>query len=150
MTGSSRRQFLNAAGALMLGAGGLAPALSQTAGAPYPGRAFHSAAVDDILLRLFGTRDSGEDGSLRLNVPREAENRLVVPFRVDAGGADKIAVLALANRFPLACVADSANYPHGALLGVLKLEQSSIIACYAMKQGLLHHNSAPVRVAALG
>ena len=118
----------------------------NTASAAYPARAFQLQSVNAILDQLFDTRDAGEDGSLKITLPREAENRMLVPIRVEASHSEKVAIIIEQNRFPLACVYDSTDYPAGTFIGMLELDESSVISCYALKQGLLYRHSAVVRV----
>ena len=120
--------------------------LFREARGAYPVAAFQSQSVDEILLNLFDTRESGEDGSIRISVPPEVENAGVVPFRIEASHSEKVAIIVDGNRFPLACVFEGANYPQGTVIGTLRLERSSSISCYAMKQGLLYRNAVSVRI----
>ena len=145
---SRRGLFGIAAAALTLGPGRVADRLGlvRRARAAYPAVAFQSQSVEEILLNLFDTRESGEDGSLRISVPPEAENAGLVPFRVEASHSEKVAIIVEGNRLPLACVFDATNYPQGTVIGTLRLERSSRVSCYAMKQGLLYRNAASVRI----
>ena len=146
---SSRRGFFGIAAAILtLGLRRVADQLGllKSAQGAYPVTAFQSESLEEILLNLFDTRESGEDGSLRISVPPEAENAGLVPFRVEASHSEKVAIIVEGNRLPLACVFDATNYPQGTVIGTLRLERSSRIFCYAMKQGLLYRNSASVRI----
>ena len=149
ISSKSRRGFFTFAGAVFaLGPKWIADSLDllQPARADYPVQAFQSNSVEEILLELFDTRESGEDGSLRISAPPEAENAGLVPFRVEAGHSEKVAIIVDSNRFPLACVLEAANYPQGTVIGTLRLERSSSISCYAMKQGVLYRNAVSVRI----
>ena len=146
---NSRRGFFGIAAAiLILGPRRVADQLGllKSAQGAYPVTAFQSESVEEILLNLFDTRESGEDGSLRISAPSEAEHAGLVPFRVEASHSDKVAIIVDGNRFPLACVVETASYPQGTVIGMLRLEQSSRISCYAMKQGLLYRNTTAVRI----
>ena len=145
---SRRGLFGIAAAVLALGPRSITDRLGllREARGAYPVAAFRSQSVEEVLANLFDTRDSGEDGSLRISVPPEVENAGLVPFRVEASHSEKVAIIVDGNRYPLACVLEAANYPQGTIIGTLRLERSSRISCYAMKQGLLYRNAVSVRI----
>ncbi len=146
----NRRRFFNfglKAIAGLVGMGGLT-SLSAWATA-YPLSAFETDSVEQILNQLFETNDVGEDASIRIHVPRVAEQREFVPFRISAPGAEKIALMVDNNPQPLVMTMDVGS-TSGIVMGTLKMKTSSSISCYAMKQGQLYRTARWVRIAQSG
>ena len=125
----------------------LKPALTF---ASYPVAAFRAKSVDDILMELFETSDVGEDGSIHIQVPLEAEHRAYIPFRISATGAEKIAVLVHNNPEPLVLSMVPGENTDGVVIGTLQMQSSSTISCYVLKQGQLYHASRQVRLTESG
>jgi predicted secreted protein len=118
--------------------------------AAYPVAAFRAQSVDDILVELFETSDAGEDGSINIQVPLEAEHQAYIPFRISATGAEKIAVLVDNNPEPLVLSMVPGKNTDGVVIGTLQVQSSSTISCYAFKQGQLYLATRRVRLAESG
>jgi predicted secreted protein len=118
--------------------------------ASYPVAAFRAQSVDDILMELFETSDAGEDGSIIIQVPLEAEHQAYIPFRISAAGAEKIAVLVDSNPEPLVLSMVPGENTDGVVIGTLQMRSSSTISCYVLKQGQLYLASRQVRLAESG
>lgn len=147
-----KRQFLirffrAAVPVLGMMAAGLTPGRSGQATAAYPISAFRETRSENILMILFDTVETAEEGGIRIDMPTEIINPDAVPFRVSAPDAEKVAVLAKGNAHPLVLYCESPDYPEGVLMGTFKLERNSEVACYVLRQGLLYWNSIPVRIA---
>ncbi len=123
---------------------------SAASPATYPVSAFRTQSVDEILMRLFETNDVGEDGSIKIHAPLEAEHPAFIPFRISAPGAEKIAVVVDNNTEPLVLAMDVTGNTSGVIMGTLRMQWSSRISCYAMKQGQLYRASRFVRLSESG
>ena len=147
----NRRKFLGAtiktsiSGITLMVAGMLARPGSGFA--KHPDTTAHSSYIDQVLTELFGTAVSGEDGGIQIDVPTEAVNQFIVPFRITARNAEKIAVLAERNTEPLIMVLETDNSRPGVVTGTFILERDSEISCFALRQGVLYKNSKYVRLA---
>lgn len=141
----NKRQFLSVIPAL----GMMATGFGRTGGAlaAYPVTAFRETSTEHILMRLFETTETAQEGGIRIEIPAEVINPDTVPLRISAPDAERIAVLVKGNRHPLALHCESADYPEGVVIATIRLERSSEVACYVLRQGLLYWNSTPVRIA---
>ena len=59
---------------------------------------FSAEEIGRILEFYFGTREAADDGSIEISIPQAIENKALVPFRIQAPGAEKIALFAEANQ----------------------------------------------------
>jgi hypothetical protein len=109
-----------------------------------------SGNVEEILLELFETTDTGEDGGLEISISSQADNPNLIPFRITARHAERVAIIAESNPQPLVMVTDTTNYPEGVIIGTLSLQGPSVVSCYVLRQGYLYKNSRHVDVAASG
>lgn len=112
----------------------------------YPVASFNSNEIDEALVRLFGTNEYGEDGGIIITAPFEAENRELVPFKIRTNHYEKLAVFVHGNSRPLALYTEVKDYSSTMIVGTLKMQTSSEVSCYVMKQGLLFKNTTYVRV----
>ena len=116
-----------------------------------PESVFDAFSVEQILNQLFETSYVGEDASIHIQVPREAEHHEFVPFRISAPGAEKIALMVDNNRQPLVMTMETGNdNPNCVVMGTLKMQAASYISCYAMKQGQLSRAARWVRISQSG
>jgi hypothetical protein len=132
----------------MLSLSGWIGMIPTRAAAGYPVQAFRMSSVEEILLELFETTDSGEDGGLEILISSEVDNPDLVPFRITARHAEKVAILAENNTHPLVMVTDTRNYPEGVIIGALALQRPSVVSCYVLRQGYLYKNSRRITIAA--
>ncbi|MXZ81116.1 MAG: hypothetical protein F4Z15_07070 [Gammaproteobacteria bacterium] len=146
-----RRDFLIRSGYCALSATGVMQAgiwSVPVVASPGPNTVFRSRDIDSVLIELFQTADSGQDGSLRIDVPVEAVNASVVPFRIVASNTERLAVFVEGNARPLLLVTEEAHRPHREMTGAFRLDRDSLVTCYALRQGELFRNSRPVRLIA--
>jgi len=140
---TSRRKFLNLGNKSLIA--GLLSCLSyshpKSANAIYPYSAFNSKDTEKILLEVFGTTEAGHDGSINITVPRQTTTPKVVPFSITAPGADLIALILNNHSNPLIMVAELKQNKKGRIFGVLTMERSAELGCYALREGQLQKNS---------
>ena len=144
-----RRRFLDGCKFSLAGILAWGAAIDQSR-ASYPVSAFRANTVEDVLLGLFDTTDAGEDRSIRIESPLEAEHAAHIPFRIVTPGASQVAVLVTGNTRPLVLFSDLSNYPEGIIYGSLVMERQSSIAVYVIRQGSLFWNSRIVRLPVAG
>lgn len=146
----NRRRFFNFGfKAVIAGLAGIM-GLKAESSVAFPASVFEVASVEQILNQLFETNDVGEDARIHIHVPREAEHRALVPFRIVAPGAERIAVMVDNNPQPLVMTMDIVGNANGVMMGTLKMKTASYISCYAMKQGQLSRAARWVRIAERG
>lgn len=146
-----RRDFLIRSGCYALSAAGMMQTglwSAPVAANPDPDTAFRSRDIDSALIELFQTADSGQDGSLRIDLPVEAVNAAVVPFRIVASNTERLAVFVEENARPLLLVTEEAHRRHCEVTGAFRLDRDSLVTCYALRQGELFRNSRPIRLIA--
>ncbi len=147
----NRRQFFNVSFKVMIGGLiGRFSGIKAEASIAYPRSAFAASSIEQILNQLFETSYAGDDASIAIRIPREAEHRELVPFRMSAPGAEKIAVIVDNNPQPLVMVMTIATPADGVVMGTLKMKTDSYISCYAMKQGQLYRAARWVRISQSG
>lgn len=124
---------------------GLQPTI---AAAKYPIAAFNADRIDDVLLDIFGTTRSGQDASIRITVPSEAETPAVVPFRVLAPGAGKLSLTLDNHAAPLIMQAEISDNRPGMVVGMFRMQTTAAVTCHVLKQGQVSSNSRLVRLTA--
>lgn len=143
-----RRRFLTSAlsvvtGSLLFLAGGARSVFASLDPRPE----FASSKVEQVLLFYFGTSDAADDASIRITAPLVTENREVVPFKIHAPGAEKIAVMTDANPEPLIIAMDRVMDKSGVIIGRAQLRRTGYLMCYVMRNDILTRASARINVA---
>ena len=143
-----RRQFLTSAlqvvtGSLIF----LAGRARSVFAALDPRPEFASEEIEQVLQFYFGTSDAADDASIRITAPLVTENREVVPFKIDAPGAEKIAVMTDANPQPLIIAMDRVVDKSGVIIGRAQLQRTGTLICYVMRNNVLTRASTRINVA---
>lgn len=100
---------------------------------------------ESILTELFDTAQSAQDGSLRIDLPVEVVNPDIIPFRVAATDAERLAVLIQGNQWPLLLKTEVEHRAYCEITGMFRLEQGGEFSCYALRNGKLYKNTQTVR-----
>ncbi len=145
---TNRRKFLTSAlkftaASMMHLLGGIKSALA----AIDPRPEFASTEIEQVLLFYFGTSDAADDASIRIIAPLVTENRELVPFKIEAPGAEKIAVLTDANPEPLILAMEQVTDKAGIVIGRARLRRTGSLACYVMRNEVLTRASLKINVA---
>ena len=101
--------------------------------------------VSDHLLSIFGIVQYVDDVSIKIDIPREAEHALFVPFTVTAPDTERLAIFIEEAENPLAMVVDFSDLSGPVVRGTLELHQDSTISCYALRNKQLFKSSRRVR-----
>jgi len=107
---------------------------------------FAATAINQVLLFYFGTSDAADDASIDIIVPLVSEHGDLVPFKIIAPGAEKIAVVTDANPEPLILAIDQIRHSPGVIVGRARFAQSGTLTCYVMRSGVLGRASRRVAV----
>ncbi len=137
-------------GSIGMLAASIAGVFSAPSSAAIPSAAYKSNSMEEALFHLFGTREWGEDASINIQVPIEAEHHAFVPFRVSAKGAEKIAVMIDNNPQPLVIVMDEFIDSDPVMMGTLQMHSSSYFSCFVFKQNQVFRASRFIRLSASG
>lgn len=108
---------------------------------------FATTEIAQALLFYFGTSDAADDASIRITAPLVTENRELVPFKIEAPGAEKIAVLTDANPEPLILAMDQLSDKAGIVIGRARLRRTGTLACYVMRNEVLTRATLKINVA---
>lgn len=143
-----RRQFLTSALSVLTGSLlYLADGARSVFAAFDPRPEFASSEVEQVLQFFFGTSDAADDASIRITAPLVTENREVVPFKIYAPGAEKIAVMTDANPEPLIIAMDRVMDKSGVVIGRAQLRRTGNLMCYVMRNSVLTRASIRINVA---
>ena len=152
MQHKGRRQFLKCASWAGIGTGigglfsWLTPLRFAFAG-PDPRPEFASTTMQQVLAFYFGSTESADDASIVITAPLVAEHNQMLPFKIKAPGAGKIAVLFDANPEPLIMAMEQPGSKSGVIVGRARLAGSGVLHCYAMRNGVVGHASLRIAVA---
>ncbi len=121
--------------------------VSDAIAAPDPRPEFSSTEINQVLNFYFGTSDAADDASIKIIAPLITEHQALVPFKVEAAGAEKIAVVTTANPEPLILAMEQIRDPRGMIIGRARLEKTGILSCYVWRNGTLGRASQNITVA---
>ena len=107
---------------------------------------FAADTIDDVLNFYFGTTESEDDASIKITIPLATVDNRLVPFKINAPGAEKIAVFTDANPKPLVMAMEQVSDRRGTLVGQAQLMHSGSIFCYVLRDGVLSHGSRQILV----
>ena len=99
---------------------------------------------------FFETDQSAEDASLIIDSPVEAENPGLVPFKVIAPGAEKVAVFLYPANNPLICATTLSPALGDTLTFTADLSEGTTLVCYALRNQQLFRRSKTIRVGTSG
>ena len=142
-----RRRFLTATG--LSATFSLLPALfgiGQSRASTDPRPEFASTEIEQVLNFYFGASDSEDDASIEITIALATESRKLVPFKVRAPGAEKIALLTDANPQPLIMAMDQIRDRSGTMIGQARLHKTGSVICYALRDGSIGRASRRVQV----
>lgn len=108
---------------------------------------FATTDIEQVLLFYFGTSDAADDASIEITAPLVTENSELVPFKIEAPGAEKIAVLTDANPEPLILAMDQITDKAGIVVGRARLRRTGYLACYVMRNEVLTRATLKINVA---
>lgn len=144
----NRRRNILSTGIRLLAAG-LLPfysSFTRVFAADDPRPEFAASTVDQVLGYYFGTTDAADDASIKIILPIASEHRHLVPFKIIAPNAEKIAVLTDANSEPLILAMDQIKQSPSVIVGRARFERSGMLTCYVMRNGNLGRSSRRVTV----
>ena len=104
---------------------------------PDPRPEFASAEIEQVLAFFFDTVEAADDASIRITAPLMTTHKQLVPFKIEAPGAEKIAVLFDANTEPLIMAMNQNNNSQGVVIGRARLAGSGNLHCYALRNGIV-------------
>lgn len=94
---------------------------------------FSATTVNSVLDAHFGTDLAADDASIELIAPLTTERNKLVPFKVRAPGASRIAILFDGNEQPLVLCVDRRLPGSGYISARARLARSGFIHCYALR-----------------
>lgn len=143
----NRRQFLANVFRLALTSGLLlADGITRVVAAVDPRPEFSSTEIDQVLSFYFGTSDAADDASIRIIAPLVTERRELVPFKIEAPGAEKIAIVTDANPEPLILAMDQITDKSGVVIGRARLQKTGLLICYVFRNNVLTRATRKVNV----
>ena len=107
---------------------------------------FAANEIDQVLNFYFGSSDAADDASIKITAPLVTERKELVPFKIEAAGAEKIAVVTDANPEPLILAMEQIHDRHGVIIGRARLDKTGLLSCYVMRNGLLGRASQRITV----
>ena len=132
----------------LLGAFGVGTSTTRASAPPRdPRPEFAARDLGDVLEFHFGIRDAADDASIAIVAPLEVPSGDLVPFRVSAPGAEKVAVLTDANPEPLVMTMDQVHGGHAVMIGRARMNGSGHLACFALRNGRLGRSTLRVEIA---
>ena len=108
---------------------------------------FAAQDLGNVLEFYFGVRDAADDASIIISAPLEVASGELVPFRVSAPGAERLAVLTDANREPLIMTMDQVLGRQAVMVGRARMDVSGHLACFALRNGRLGRSTQRVEIA---
>ena len=106
--------------------------------------------LHQVLMEFFETDQSAEDASLIIDSPVEAENPELVPFKVIAPGAEKVAVFLYPANNPLISATTVSPGLADTLTFTADLSEGTTIVCYALRNQQVFRRSKTIRIGASG
>jgi len=107
---------------------------------------FAASTVEQVLGYYFGTTDAADDASIKIILPIASEHKHLIPFKIIAPSADKIAVVTDANSEPLILAMDQIKQSPSVIVGRARIERSGMLSCYVMRNGALGRSSRRVTI----
>ena len=107
---------------------------------------FAAQSIDEVLGYYFGTTEVADDGSIEIIVPITTERNHLVPFKIIAPKAEKVAILTDANPEPMIMGMDQIKQSPMVLIGRARFSRSGLLYCYVMRNGILGRASRRVTV----
>ncbi|MGI9319705.1 MAG: thiosulfate oxidation carrier protein SoxY [bacterium] len=108
---------------------------------------FSATEIEQVLAFYFGTSEAADDASIRITAPLVTESSELVPFKIEAPGATKIAVITDANPEPLILAMDQIVDNAGVIIGRARLQRTGLLECYVMRGDVLTRASLKINVA---
>ncbi|MGB5708931.1 MAG: thiosulfate oxidation carrier protein SoxY [Arenicellales bacterium] len=143
----NRRRFLSNAIRLAMASGLLlADGITRVVAAVDPRPEFSSTEINQVLSFYFGTSDAADDASIRIVAPLVTEQRELVPFKIEAPGAEKIAILTDANPEPLILAMDQIADKTGVVIGRARLQKTGLLKCYVLRNNVLTRATRKISV----
>ena len=143
----NRRHFLANAIRLAMTSGLLlADGITRVVAAVDPRPEFSSTEIEQVLSFYFGTSDAADDASIRIIAPLVTEQRELVPFKIEAPGAEKIAIVTDANPEPLIMAMDQITDKTGVVIGRARLQKTGLLICYVLRNNVLTRATRKVNV----
>ena len=107
---------------------------------------FATQSIDQSAEFLFETSDASDDGSIEMTIPLETGHQFLVPFKIRAPGAEKIALFFDGNEQPLILTMDQITQPEAVVIGRLRIEHPGNLICYVLRNGSIGRASRRVSV----
>ncbi len=101
--------------------------------------------VEEAIKTLFGTNET-QEGKIKLKAPQIAENGAVVPIKVKAEGAKRIAIFQSANPEAAVCVFDVPELGIADYAFRIKMQQTGHVVAVAEIDGKLYKADQKVKV----
>jgi len=108
---------------------------------------FSATGVNGVLDAHFGTDLAADDASIELIAPLSTERNTLVPFKVRAPGASRIAILFDGNAQPLVLCVDRRLPAAGYISARARLARSGFLHCYALRGDQLGRVTRKINVA---
>lgn len=107
--------------------------------------------IEQVLAFYFDTIETADDASIVITAPLSTAHKQLLAFKVEAPGAEKIAVLFDQNPQPLimtmTMAINQAPNNHGLMVGRARLSGSGNLHCYALRNGGVGHAALKIAVA---
>ena len=126
---------------------GLFSVTRRSIASPDPRPEFAAEKLGDVLEFYFGVRDAADDASIEIVAPLEVPTGELVPFRISAPGAEKVAVLTDANPQPMVMAMDQFQGGHAVMIGRARMANSGHLACFALRNGRLGRSTLRIEIA---
>lgn len=108
---------------------------------------FAATTIEEVLAFYFGTTKAADDASIKIIASQIVSENQLVPFKIHAPGARKMAVLFDHNPSPLIMAMDQRLNHHGIIIGRARITTSGTLHCYAMRNDLVGHATLRLSVA---